>query len=90
MAWPILGAAWTMLIVPSATHVLVIFPFKGESSTVPLIIFPCLYIVFCHMFLSSFSNISQHTQHTLGQAQLVIRLIVPPSMQVRQLVILEL
>ena len=42
------------------------------------------------MFLSSFSNISQHTQHTLGQAQLVIGLVTLPSMQVRLLVILEL
>ena len=61
-----IGAAWTMLIALSATHVSVIFPFKGESSTAPLIIFLHLYIVFCHMFLVNFLNISQCTQHALG------------------------
>ena len=79
-----------MLIAPSTTHVSVILPFKGESSTVPLIIFPCSYIVCCHMFPNSLSNVSQHTQCALGQAQPVIGLIMPPGTQVRQLVILQL
>ena len=44
-----LKQAGQTLIVPSATHVSVIFPFKGESSTAPLTVFlACiLYFVIC-------------------------------------------
>ena len=71
-------------------HVSAISPFKGKSSTTSLIIFPCLYIVFCHMFPNNFLNVSQHTQHTLGWAQPVIGLIMPSGTQLRELVVLEL
>ena len=37
-------AVWMMLIVLSTIHVSAIFPFKGKSSTAPLIVFPHLYI----------------------------------------------
>ena len=83
--------AWTMLITLSAIHVLAIFPFKGKSSATPLTtVFPHLYIVWCHTFPNSFSNISQCTQHALGQAWLVIWLVTLPGTQVRQFVFLEL
>ena len=38
-----------MLIVPSATLVLLVLPFEGESSTAPLIVFlvGILYFVIC-------------------------------------------
>ena len=88
--YPTLGAGWTTLIAPSAKLVSVILPFKGESSTVPLIIFLCWYTIFCHMFLSSFLTISWHIWHALGWACLIIGFIVPPSTQVRQLVIFQL
>ena len=73
-----------MLITPSATLVSLVLPFEGESSTAPLIIFlvGILYFAIC-MFLSSFLTVSQHVQHGLGQACLIIGLIVLPSMQVR-------
>ena len=79
-----------MLTAPSTTLVALILPFEGESSAVPLIVFLCWYTVFCHQFLSSFSTVSQHNQHALGQAHLVIGLIVPSGTQVRQLVIFKL
>ena len=83
LAQPVLEVGWTTIIVSSATHVSVVLPFKGKSSTMPLIVFLYWYTVFCHMFPSSFSTVSQHVWCGLGQAHLVIGLITPPSTQVR-------
>ena len=85
-----LKQAGQMLIVPSATHVSVVLPFKGESSTAPLTIFLACILYFCHLFPSSFLTVSRHVRHGLGQACPVIGFIAPLGTQVRQLVIFKL
>ena len=57
MAWPVLEAAGQALIAPSATHVSVILPFKGKSSTAPLTVFLAriLYFVICFRVVSRLS-----------------------------------
>ena len=59
-----LKQAGQTLIVPSATHVSVVLPFKGESSTAPLTIFLAriLYFVIC------FRVVSRPSADTLGVA----------------------
>ena len=63
-----LGRAWKQagqaLIVPSATHVSVVLPFEGESSTAPLTVFLAriLYFVIC------FQVVSRPSADTLGVA----------------------
>ena len=78
------------LIAPSKTHVSVVLPFEGKSSTAPLTIFLCWYTIFCHMFLNSFLTIGWHVWCGLGQAHLTIGLIAPPGMQVKRLVVFKL
>ena len=78
------------LIAPSATHVSVVLPFKGESSTAPLTIFLACILYFCHLFPSSFLTLSRHVQRGLGRARLIIGFIVPLGTQVRRLVIFKL
>ena len=85
-----LKQAGQMLIVPSATHVSVILPFEGKSSTTPLTVFLACILYFCHLFLSSFSTVSQHVQRGLGWAHPIIGFIAPPGTQVRRLVIFKL
>ena len=85
-----LKQAGQMLIAPSATHVSVVLPFEGESSTAPLTVFLACILYFCHLFLSSFSTISQHVRRSLGWARLVIGFIAPLGTQVRRLVIFKL
>ena len=59
-----LKQAGQALIAPSATHVLVVLPFKGESSTAPLTIFLAriLYFVIC------FRVVSRPSADTFGVA----------------------
>ena len=85
-----LKQAGQMLIAPSATHVSVILPFKGESSTTPLTVFLACILYFCHLFPRSFSTVSQHIRRGLGRACLIIGFIVPLGTQVRRLVIFKL
>ena len=85
-----LKQAGQTLIAPSTTHVSVILPFEGESSTAPLTIFLACILYFCYLFLSSFSTVSRHLQRDLGWARLVIGFIAPLSTQVRRLVIFKL
>ena len=85
-----LKQAGQMLIAPSTTHISVVLPFKGKSSTAPLTVFLACILYFCHLFLSSFSTVSQHVRHGLGQACLVIGFIAPLGTQVRRLVVFKL
>ena len=85
-----LKQAGQMLIMPSTTHVSVILPFEGKSSTAPLAIFLACILYFCHLFPSSFSTVSRHVRRGLGWARPVIGFIAPLSTQVRQLVIFKL
>ena len=85
-----LKQAGQTLIVPSATHVSVILPFEGESSTAPLTVFLACILYFCYLFLSSFSTVSRHLWRDLGRARLVIGFIAPLGTQVRRLVIFKL
>ena len=84
-----LTQAGQMLIMPSATHVSVVLPFEGESSTAPLTIFLACILYFCHLFPSSFSTVSWHIRRGLGRARPVIGFIAPLSTQVRRLVIFK-
>ena len=85
-----LKQAGQTLITPFATHISVILPFEGESSTAPLTVFLTCILYFCHLFLSSFLTVSWHVWHGLGQACLIIGFIAPLSTQVRRLVIFKL
>ena len=85
-----LKQAGQTLIAPSATHVSVILPFEGESSTAPLTVFLACILYFCHLFPSSFSTVSRHVQRGLGWACLVIGFITSLGTQVRRLVIFKL
>ena len=85
-----LKQAGQTLIAPSTTHVSVVLPFEGESSTAPLTVFLACILYFCHLFPSSFSTVSQHVQRSLGRAHPVIGFIAPPGTQVRRLVIFKL
>ena len=89
LSWSLKQAGQT-LIVLSATHVSVNLPFEGKSSTAPLTVFLACILYFCHLFSSSFLTLSQHVRHGLGRAHPVIGFIMPPSMQVRRLVIFKL
>ena len=89
LSWSLKQAGQT-LIAPSATHVSVVLPFKGESSTTPLTVFLACILYFCHLFPSSFSTISRHVRRSLGRARPVIGFIAPLGTQVRQLVIFKL
>ena len=72
-----------LIIALSTEHVSAIFPFKGKFNTTSLIVSLHLCIVLCYTVQYIFSNISQHTQHVLGQARPVIGLNALPSTQVR-------
>ena len=85
-----LKQAGQTLIAPSATHVSVVLPFKGESSTAPLTVFLACILYFCHLFPSSFSTISWHLRRNLGWACPVIGSIALLGTQVRRLVIFKL
>ena len=85
-----LKQAGQTLFAPSATHVSVVLPFEGESSTAPLTVFLACILYFCHLFPSSFSTVSQHLRRDLGRARLVIGFIAPLGTQVRRLVIFKL
>ena len=85
-----LKQAGQTLIVPSTTHVSVVLPFEGESSTAPLTIFLACILYFCHLFPSSISTVSRHLRRDLGRARPIIGFIVPLGTQVRRLVIFKL
>ena len=85
-----LKQAGQTLITPSTTHVSVVLPFEGESSTAPLTVFLACILYFCHLFPSSFLTVSWHPRHDLGRAHLIIGFIAPLGTQVRQLVIFKL
>ena len=85
-----LKQAGQALIAPSATHVSVVLPFKGESSTASLTVFLACILYFCHLFPSSFSTVSQHLRHNLGRAHLIIGFIALLGAQVRRLTIFKL
>ena len=82
LGWSLKQAGQT-LIAPSATHVSVVLPFEGESSTAPLTIFLACILYFCHLFPSSFSTVSRHLRHDLGRARPIIGFIVLLGTQVR-------